>query len=68
MRGRRDGGKQKKGEMKSEEKAENKKRDKKGIVCREIATTGIVYTVTEKKPMHEGVGLVSGVMQTAASE
>ena len=45
MRGGRDGGKQKKGEMKSEEKAENKK----GIVSRELATTGTVYTVTERE-------------------
>ena len=44
------------------------KKGQKGIVSRELATTGIVYTVTEKKPMHEGVGLGLGVMQTAASE
>ena len=45
-RGGRDGGKQKKGEMKSEEKQKIKK-GQKGIVSRELATTGIVYTVTE---------------------
>ena len=49
-------------------KSRKQKRDKKGIVSRELATTGIVYTVTEKKPMHEGVGLGLGVMQMPASE
>ena len=51
-------------------KKQKTKKGQKGIVSRELATTGIVYTVTEKKPMHEGVGLGLGlgVMQTAASE
>ena len=51
-------------------KKQKTKKGQKGIVSRELATTGIVYTVTEKKPMHEGVGLGLGlgVMKTAASE